>query len=69
MIEVALPLLNAEIDEPRPERIPLRSVGQHAEGTKRPSVLHVHWFRWTGEDAFSGSSLYTCRCGQVRASL
>ncbi|MGY1719499.1 hypothetical protein ACI8AG_10690 [Blastococcus sp. SYSU DS0552] len=36
---------------------------------KRPSARHVHWFRWRSEDAFSGSSLYACRCGQVRPSL
>src|SRR3954447_12130401 len=34
----------------------------------RPRV-HVHWFRWSGDDPFSGSSLYTCRCGVVRPSL
>jgi hypothetical protein len=25
-----------------------------------------HRFRWVGEDAFSGASLYACRCGVVR---
>ena len=30
--------------------------------------LRTHWhrFRWAGEDAFSGASLYACRCGVVR---
>jgi len=27
---------------------------------------HWHRFRWSRDDAFSGSSLYTCRCGVVR---
>jgi len=27
---------------------------------------HWHRFRWAGDDAFSGSSLYACRCGVVR---
>ncbi|WP_336033940.1 hypothetical protein [Geodermatophilus sp. FMUSA9-8] len=27
---------------------------------------HWHRFRWVGEDAFSGASLYACRCGVVR---
>ncbi|MGY1696313.1 hypothetical protein [Geodermatophilus saharensis] len=27
---------------------------------------HRHRFRWVGEDAFSGASLYACRCGVVR---
>lgn len=33
------------------------------------SAAHVHWFRRVGDDAFSGSSLYACRCGQVRAAI
>ncbi len=28
--------------------------------------LHRHRFRWVGDDPFSGSSLYACRCGVVR---
>jgi hypothetical protein len=28
--------------------------------------VHWHRFRWTGDDAFSGASLYACRCGEVR---
>ncbi|MGY2066420.1 hypothetical protein [Blastococcus sp. SYSU DS0619] len=35
----------------------------------RPTPTHVHWFRYRGDDPFSGSSLYACRCGQVRASI
>ncbi|MCZ2858447.1 hypothetical protein [Blastococcus sp. VKM Ac-2987] len=35
----------------------------------RRSAAHVHWFRRIGDDAFSGSSLYACRCGQVRAAI
>jgi hypothetical protein len=27
---------------------------------------HWHRFRWAGDDAFSGSSIYACRCGEVR---
>jgi hypothetical protein len=30
---------------------------------------HRHRFRWVGDDAFSGSSLYACRCGVVRPAL
>ncbi|WP_158657485.1 hypothetical protein [Blastococcus saxobsidens] len=33
------------------------------------AVRHVHWFRWSGADPFSGSSLYACRCGVVRPGL
>jgi hypothetical protein len=39
------------------------------EGEATPSSggrAHWHRFRWTGDDAFSGSSLYACRCGVVR---
>ncbi|MGY1745208.1 hypothetical protein [Blastococcus sp. SYSU D00695] len=28
--------------------------------------LHLHRYRWLRDDAFSGSSLYGCRCGSVR---
>lgn len=35
----------------------------------RRTTLHVHWFRWRGEDPFGGSSLYACRCGQVRPGI
>jgi hypothetical protein len=31
--------------------------------------LHVHWFRWVGDDAFGGGSLYACRCGVVRPAF
>ncbi|WP_281246700.1 hypothetical protein [Geodermatophilus amargosae] len=31
--------------------------------------LHVHRFRWLADDPFSGSGLYTCRCGVVRLGL
>ena len=27
---------------------------------------HVHLYRWSGEDPFSGHNLYACRCGRVR---
>ncbi|MGY1709506.1 hypothetical protein ACI8AC_08355 [Geodermatophilus sp. SYSU D00758] len=30
--------------------------------------LHLHQFRWAADDAFSGSSLYACRCGVVRSA-
>ncbi|CCG01364.1 conserved protein of unknown function [Blastococcus saxobsidens DD2] len=32
----------------------------------RSSWLHLHWYHWAGHDAFSGSTLYACRCGVVR---
>ena len=34
-----------------------------------PRLVHVHRFRWTAEDPFSPSSLYRCRCGEVRPGL
>ena len=30
---------------------------------------HWHRFRWVGEDAFSGASLYACRGGVMRPAL
>ncbi|MGY1631516.1 hypothetical protein ACI784_07395 [Geodermatophilus sp. SYSU D01186] len=30
---------------------------------------HRHRFSWAGDDAFSSSSLYACRCGVVRPGL
>jgi hypothetical protein len=33
------------------------------------SRLHVHWFRWIGEDWFGTGSLYACRCGAARSSF
>lgn len=29
-------------------------------------MLHLHWFRWAGEDRSSPHNLYACRCGVVR---
>ncbi|TFV53693.1 hypothetical protein [Blastococcus sp. TF02A-35] len=66
---MAQPLFTERPGDPRAPRPALRSVPARAEEPGRPSPLHVHWFRWSGEDAFSGSSLYTCRCGQVRPGL
>jgi hypothetical protein len=37
-----------------------------ADPVDRRPAWHVHWFRRTGDDPFSGASLYTCRCGVVR---
>lgn len=34
-----------------------------------PSPLHLHRYRRTGDDPFSGASLYACRCGVVRPGL
>ncbi|WP_170977760.1 hypothetical protein [Blastococcus sp. CCUG 61487] len=33
---------------------------------RRSRHRHLHWFRRVGDDAFSGGSLYRCRCGEVR---
>ncbi|WP_147251776.1 hypothetical protein [Blastococcus sp. TF02-8] len=66
---MAQPLFTGDAGETRNDRPALRSVPAPARELKRPSALHLHWFRWSGEDAFSGSSLYTCRCGQARSSL
>ena len=30
---------------------------------------HLHWFRRVGDDPFSGSTLYACRCGVVRSGF
>jgi hypothetical protein len=38
-----------------------------AAGSAR--VLHLHRYSWTGDDPFSGSSLYRCRCGVVRPGI
>jgi hypothetical protein len=32
-------------------------------------LLHVHLFRYAGEDSFSANNLYRCRCGVVRHGL
>ncbi|MFQ1003258.1 hypothetical protein [Modestobacter sp. SSW1-42] len=32
-------------------------------------TVHLHRFRRAGDDPFSGSSLYACRCGVVRPAL
>ena len=34
-----------------------------------PRLMHVHRFRWAGEDPLSPHNLYRCRCGQVRHGL
>jgi hypothetical protein len=39
----------------------------HASGTATP--LHVHWFRWAGEEPFGNGSHYRCRCGVVRSGF
>ncbi|CCG01366.1 protein of unknown function [Blastococcus saxobsidens DD2] len=33
------------------------------------ATRHLHHFRWRSPDPFSGSSLYACRCGEVRPGL
>jgi hypothetical protein len=30
---------------------------------------HLHRYTWAGDDPFSASSLYRCRCGVVRPGL
>lgn len=32
-------------------------------------ALHVHRFRFAGEDPFGAHNLYRCRCGVVRPGL
>ncbi|MEU2349057.1 hypothetical protein [Modestobacter sp. NPDC049651] len=39
-------------------RTPLRSL-----------LPHLHGFRRSGDDPFSGASLYACRCGVVRPGV
>ncbi|WP_199522253.1 hypothetical protein [Geodermatophilus marinus] len=45
--------------------VPARPLGRAPRWRGR---LHLHRFRWAADDAFSGSSLYACRCGVVRPS-
>ncbi|QXG74648.1 hypothetical protein KUM42_12210 [Modestobacter sp. L9-4] len=33
---------------------------------RRLPVVHLHRLRHTGDDPFSGATLYACRCGVVR---
>ena len=47
---------------------------QPAAPQPRPRLLgvplpHVHRYRYAGDDAFSASSLYRCRCGVVKPGL
>ncbi|MCZ2813445.1 hypothetical protein O2W15_18595 [Modestobacter sp. VKM Ac-2979] len=37
--------------------------------SSRPSPVHLHRYRRTGDDPFSGASLYACRCGVVRPGM
>jgi hypothetical protein len=48
-----------DIGSPRGRRTP----------PSRVSPAHLHWFRWSRYDEFSGASLYACRCGVVRPGL
>jgi hypothetical protein len=32
-------------------------------------LLHLHRWTWSGDDPFSSSSLYRCRCGVVRPGI
>ena len=42
----------------------------NASGTTAAGrVLHRHRYTWSGDDPFSGSSLYRCRCGIVRPGM
>ena len=38
-------------------------------GVTAGRVPHLHRYTWTGDDPFSGSSLYRCRCGVVRPGI
>jgi hypothetical protein len=33
------------------------------------TAWHLHRYSYAGADAFSGSSLYRCRCGVVRPAI
>jgi hypothetical protein len=39
---------------------------QRTRGARLATRLHVHWFRWYGEDPYGNGSLFRCRCGVVR---
>ncbi|MCZ2829877.1 hypothetical protein O2W14_13620 [Modestobacter sp. VKM Ac-2986] len=38
-------------------------------GATAGRVLHLHRYTRSGDDPFSGSSLYRCRCGVVRPGM
>ncbi|MCZ2829876.1 hypothetical protein O2W14_13615 [Modestobacter sp. VKM Ac-2986] len=40
-----------------------------AVARRRLPVVHLHRFRRAGDDPFSGSGLYACRCGVVRPAV
>ncbi|MFQ1003259.1 hypothetical protein [Modestobacter sp. SSW1-42] len=40
-----------------------------APGATAGTALHLHRYTRSGDDPFSGSSLYRCRCGVVRPGL
>ena len=53
----------------------IRALAVRASGATTPGgattgrVLHLHRYSWAGDDPFSGSSLYRCRCGVVRPGI
>jgi hypothetical protein len=36
---------------------------------RQPQRCRWHRYRWVGDDPFSGSGLYACRCGVVRPGV
>ena len=56
-----------------PRDLPVTPTGDRTSASRalpvRPGRLHVHRFHRTGDDVFSGGSLYRCRCGVVRAGF
>lgn len=54
---------------PRPDLHVAAPPPAAAPARRRTGLLHLHRFRWHGEDPFSGNNLYACRCGRVRPGL
>ena len=59
-------LTRPHVGRPESPSSRLSGAGRSAARFRR---THVHWFRFVGEDPYSSSGLYACRCGVVRPGL
>jgi hypothetical protein len=50
---------------PNPNKRPVPEARPRDHGR----LPHVHWYRWSAENPFGTCSIYTCRCGSVRAGF
>ncbi|MCW2684292.1 MAG: hypothetical protein JWP33_2205 [Blastococcus sp.] len=62
-------LLTDTPDVPALAAAPRVGPAPSAAPARRPSRLHVHWFRRSDADPFSSATLYACRCGQGRSGF